>query len=139
MINGRMPLYLTILTVILAAAWLRLAQPYSAPSRWSRFAGASERYLQAALRQDSVELVRQSITAGPVTWALHAARSHPRALAVWTRYARPSWGLERADTAVVYLETSTEVCSEDPIVLRFVGGGKQARVAHASSACFEGP
>jgi hypothetical protein len=136
-VNGKTPLILTVAVFLLAAGWLLAVQPYSAPSPWLRYGAASERYLAAALRQDSMELVRQSVTTAPVAWALHAARVNPRALAVWSRYARPSWGLERGDTAIVYLDTSTDVCSRQPIVLRFVGGRKHTRVLQASSACFE--
>jgi hypothetical protein len=96
-------------------------------------------YLSAAVREDSLALARQSSSAAPVAWALHAARTHPQALAVWARYARPDWGLERGDTAIVVLETYTEVCSHDPIVLWLVGRDRQWRVVQASSACFEGP
>jgi hypothetical protein len=133
------PLYLTILLAGLAVAALLTVQPYSAPSRWNRYAGAAERYLEAALRQDSVALAKQSLSTAPVSWGLHAGRAHPRALAVWSRYAHPSLGFQHGDTAIVYLETATEVCSQEPIVLHFVGTGKRTRVLQASSACFELP
>jgi hypothetical protein len=139
MTNGKTPLYLTILALVLALALVLTLQPYSAPSRWYRYAGPTRSYLRAALRQDSLALARLSLTAAPVSWALHAARTHPRAMDVWSRYARPSWGLEQGDTAIVYLDTDTDVCSEDPIVLHFIGGGKEIRVFRATSACFEAP
>lgn len=137
--NGKTSVYLIILAAGLGVAALLTLQPYSAPSRWHRYAEPTRSYLRAALRKDSLALTRQSVTAAPVNWALHAARTNPGAMAVWSRYARPSWGLERGDTAIVYLETGTEVCSGDPIVLHFVRGGTQPRVLRASSACFEGP
>jgi hypothetical protein len=137
--NGKIPLYLTLLGLLLTVGVLLAVQPYSVPSRWNRYAAPSQRYLHAALQQDSVALARQSLSTAPVTWALHAARAHPTALAVWSRYARPWWAVEHGDTATVYLDTSTEVCSDQPIVLRFVGRGSQARVLRATSACFEGP
>jgi hypothetical protein len=137
--NGKTPLYLTILAVLLAGGVVFAVQPYSAPSRWYRYTGPSRSYLRAALRQDSISLARQSLSSAPVTWGLHAARAHPQAMIVWTRYARPAWGLEQGDTAIVFLDTSTEVCDRDPIVLRFVTTEAGPRVLEASSACFEGP
>lgn len=139
MMNGKTPLYLTILIAVLAMAFLFAVQPYSAPSRWNRYAEPARDYLRAAVRQDSLALARQSLSSAPVSWALHAAKAHPQALAVWSRYALPSWGLEHGDTAIVYLDASTDVCNDQPIVLQFVGGGKRARVLRASSDCFEVP
>jgi hypothetical protein len=137
--NGKTPLYLTALAVSAAAGFLLAWQPYSVPSRWAAYTTPMRSYLRAAVRQDSLALARQSTSPEPVLWALHAARSHPQALAVWARYARPGWGLVRGDTAIVVLESSTEVCNHDPIVLRLVGGDRHWRVVRASSACFEAP
>jgi hypothetical protein len=137
--NGKIPLYLTLLAVLLIVGVVLAVQPYSVPSPWYRYEAPSRRYLRAALRQDSVALARQSVSTVPVAWALHAARAHPAELRVWSRYARPWWGVERGDTATVYLDTHTGVCRDHPIVLHFVGGGSRARVLQATSACFEGP
>lgn len=139
MANGKTPAYLAVLAVVFAVGVLLLWQPYSVTPRWKRYAAPMESYLRAAVRQDSVALARQTLSDSAVTWALHAARAHPQALAVWARDARPSWGLERGDTAIIGLETFTEVCDANPIVLRFVVHEKRPMVAQASSACFEAP
>jgi hypothetical protein len=138
MTNGKTPLYLTVALGLLAGALVFAWQPYSVTSRWARYAGPMQSYLRAALRRDSLALVRQTGSAEAVAWALHAARAHPEALTVWTRHAHPSWGLEIGDTATIGLDSDTNVCSEHPIVLRFVTG-KVPRVIEASSACFENP
>lgn len=137
MVNGKMPFYLTLLAAILFLTVLFLLQPYSVTSPWSAYTRPAQRYLQAALRRDSLALVRQSESPGPVQWALNAARTHPDSLAIWARHARAWTGGRRGDTADVALSTPTDVCSEHPIWLRFVGHGDSARILQASSACFE--
>jgi hypothetical protein len=135
--NGRTPLYLTLLGVALLVAGLVIFQPYSVVSPWSVYTKPAQRFLQAAVRRDSLALTRQSASTAPVVWALTAARTHPDSLAVWARNARASSGGRWGDTADVLLSTSTEVCDEHPIWIRFVGSGDNARVLRASSACFE--
>ncbi len=41
----------------------------------------------------------------------------------------------RGDTAEVFVYPQTEDCGDAPIVLRFLGSGRDARVLRASSAC----
>lgn len=136
MVNGRMPLYLTLLAAALFIAALRIFQPYSVSSPWRVYTEPAKRYLQAAVRQDSVALARQSGATAPVLWALAAARAQPESLAAWARDAEAWTGGRRGDTADVLLAIPTEVCSKHPIWLRFVGTGESTRVLHASSACF---
>jgi hypothetical protein len=138
MINGKTPLYLTLGFAVLAGGLVLAWQPYSVPSRWARYEAPTRSYLRAALRRDSIALVRQTSSAEAVAWALRASRNHPEALAVWNRHAHPSWGLESGDTATVGLDSDTDVCRYHPIVLRFVTG-KVPRLIHASSACFDVP
>jgi hypothetical protein len=137
--NGKTPLYLTALFVVAAGGVLLAWQPYSVPSRWARYSTPVRSYLRAAVRHDSLALTQQSLSAAPVRWGLHASRSHPQELAVWARFAVPDAGVERGDTAIIVLETSTEVCGHNPIVLRLEGRNGLWRVAQASSSCFEGP
>lgn len=137
MVNGRTPFYLTLLAAALFVGAIWILQPYSVVSPWSAYTKPARRYLQAAMRQDSVALAEQSGSAEPIAWALAAARTYPDSLAIWAREAEGSTGGRRGDTADVLLSTRTEVCSDHPIWLRFVGSGEEARVLQASSACFE--
>ena len=93
-------------------------------------------YIRAALRQDSIGLARLSTSSGPVIWALEAARAHPDSLALWKHRIRAFTGERRADTAEVFVYPPGTTCGEAPIVFRFVGAGKDARVLHASSTCW---
>jgi hypothetical protein len=135
--NGKAPLYLTLVAGILLVAAITFLQPYSVTSRWSVYTRPAQRFLQAALREDSAALVRQSASVSAVTWALHAARRHPDSLAVWAREAEAWSGARWGDTAEVVLQTESDVCSKRPIWIRFAGSGEDAVVLQASSACFE--
>lgn len=137
MVNGRMPLYLTLLAGALFALALAILQPYSVSSHWRAYTKPAQRYLRAALKQDSLALVRQSSSQAPVAWALNAARMHPESLAVWARLAEAWTGGRRGDTIDVLLHTNSEVCSQHPIWLSFVGTGDEVRVLQTSSTCFE--
>jgi len=137
MVNGKMPLYLTLLFAALSVAALLTFQPYSADFPGTAYAKPAQRYIQAALRQDSVGLVRLSASFSPVAWALDAARKHPDSLASWASRPQAWTGERRGDTAEVFLYPDREPCSEVPIVLRFVGSGKHVRVLQASSACLD--
>jgi hypothetical protein len=136
MVNGKMPLYLTLVATALFIAALRILEPYSVASPWHAYTEPAKRYLQAAVRQDSIALARQSGSTAPVLWALAAARAQPESLAAWARDAEAWTGGRRGDTADVLLAIPSEVCSKHPIWLRFVGSGKKARVLQATSACF---
>ncbi|HEX3232887.1 MAG TPA: hypothetical protein VHR41_01735 [Gemmatimonadales bacterium] len=136
MVNGRMPLYLTLLAAVLCAAALWVLQPYTVRSPWDAYTRPAQQFLRAAIRRDSLALTRQSGSVTPVVWALAAARTQPESLKVWARDAEAWTGKRRGDTADVLLSTATAVCSRHPIWLRFVGSGEQARVVRASSACF---
>lgn len=137
MVNGKMPWYLTLLLAALSVAGVLTFQPYSADFPGTAYAKPAQRYIRAALRQDSVGLVRLSASFSPVTWALDAARKHPDSLAAWAIHPQAWSGERRGDTAEVFLYPDREPCSQVPIVLRFVGAGKNARVLRASSACLD--
>lgn len=137
MVNGKAPLYLTVVGAVLLAATILLIQPYSAEFPGTAFAKPARRYLQAAIRQDSLGLSRLSASAAPVAWALEAARIHPDSLAAWTGRTQARIGMRRGDTTDVFVFPAGEPCSRAPIVLRFVGAGDDARVLKASSACFD--
>lgn len=138
MLEARKPLYLTIAAGALLAGTLLLSQPYSVESPWDEYTALARGFLRAAARGDSAELVRQSTSPAPVTWALRAARTHPDSFAVWARYAREWVGLRHGDTAKVVLWTNTEICDDDRLVVEFVGSGPRARVARMRSACLDG-
>jgi hypothetical protein len=137
MVNGRMPIYLTLLAAVLCVAALWILQPYTVRSPWDAYTKPAQRFLHAALRRDSLALSRQSGSIAPVVWALRAARTQPESLMVWARGAEAWTGKRRGDTADVLLSTTTDVCSRHPIWLRFVGSGDEVKVLRASSACFE--
>ena len=135
MVNGKTPLYLTLVAAILIGAAVLLLQPYSADFPGTEYAKPARRYLRAAIHQDSVELQGISASMAAVDWALRVARSHPDSLAAWAggtqTYVTARW----ADTAEVLVYPAAAPCNDVPIVLRFIGTGRDARVVQASSAC----
>jgi hypothetical protein len=135
MVNGKTPLYLTLLAAALFATVVLTFQPYSADWPGTAYAKPARQYIRAALRQDSVGLARLSASVGPVLWALKAARKHPDSLASWARHPRAWTGKRWGDTVDVFLYPDREPCSQVPIVLRFVGLGERMRVLRVSSAC----
>jgi hypothetical protein len=72
-----------------------------------------------------------------VLWALDAARKRPESLALWAGGTRAWTGVRLGDTTQVFLYPAGEVCSEAPIVFRFVGSGSEARVLSATSSCLD--
>jgi len=135
MVNGKIPVYLTVLVMASLAAALLTFQPYSADWPGTGYTKPAQRYIRAAIRQDSAGLVALSVSLSPVAWALDAARAHPDTLALWGRRVQAWTGERRGDTAEVFVYPPGDVCGEAPIVLRFVGSGTNARVLRASSAC----
>ena len=137
MVNGNTPLYLTVLAAVVLGGAILLFQPYSADFPGTAYAKPARRYLQAAIRQDSVSLARLSASAAPVAWALHAARIRPDSLAAWNGRTQAWTGVRRGDTTYVLVFPSGEPCSQAPIVLQFLGAGDDMRVVKASSACLD--
>jgi hypothetical protein len=135
MVNGKTPLYLSLLAAALFVVAVLLVQPYSADFPGTDYAKPARRYLRAAIRQDSGDL--QDIAASPaaVEWALQVAHSHPESLAAWAGRTYTYVTARRADTTEVLVYPAAERCGEVPIVLRFIGSGSRARVVHAHSAC----
>ena len=121
---------------LLATALLTL-QPYSAEWPGKGFGRPAERYVRAALAQDSVALVRLSATDSPVVWALAAARRYPASLAAWAHHSRAWTGERRGDTTQVFLYSAADVCGDAPIQFRFVEAQGGAKVVAASSACLD--
>lgn len=142
MANGRMPLLLTFSAAALLAAVLLVVQPYTATWPGRLYATAARDYVRAALRQDSLELTRRSVSPTPVIWALLAARSDSGLLARWSRRASAWTGESRGDTTEVFFYPWTDYawtgsCGEQPLIFEFVGSGDNARVAAAGSSCFD--
>jgi hypothetical protein len=130
------PGYLVLIAGALSGAGLLLSQPYSVFSPWRVYNAPARRFLAAAARQDSAELVRLTADPAAAAWALAAAREHADSLAVWAREA-DAWAGNRQDGATeVFLGARSTRCD---LVLRFVGRGSGARVAQARSACLEAP
>jgi hypothetical protein len=137
MVDGKQPLFLTIIAAALFVAALITLQPYSADWPGTAYIKPAQHYIRAALRQDSARLARLSASATPVVWALDAARTHPESLALWEGHTRARTGVRSADTTEVFLYPTGEACSEAPIVFRFVGSGSDAKVLSASSTCLD--
>ena len=135
--NDRMPVILTLLLAALLVTVLLSFQPYSADWPGTAYAKPARSYIRAAMRQDSVSLLRLSVSGAAVAWALRAAREHPDTLALWGRRIRVWTGGRRGDTTEVFVYGPGEVCGESPIVFRFVGSGKRAKVLQAHSACLD--
>jgi hypothetical protein len=136
-VNDKMPKLLTILLAGGFAAALLMVQPYSADWPGTAYARPAQRYIRAALRQDSVKLSRLSASAIPVVCALRAARSHPDTLGLWDGNPTAWTGVRSGDTTEVYLYPSGALCREAPIRFYFLGSGTGARVVSASSPCLD--
>ena len=137
MVDGKTPLFLTILAAILFVAALLTLQPYSADLLGREYIKPARQYVRAALRQDSVRLARLSVSNAPVIWALDAARMHRDSLLSWAHGTHARTGVRSGDTTAVFLYPQGELCSKAPIVFRFVGSGSDARVLSASSSCLD--
>jgi hypothetical protein len=133
MTDDRKALALTVLLAGLFTGLVFLAQPYTAPG--GPLTKPAQRYVRAALRGDSLRLAALSASTEPVAWALAAGRSHRESLAYWSGYTQTSAGVPSGDTMEVFLYPSGDQCSQSPIVLHFVGSGRDAKVVSASSAC----
>jgi hypothetical protein len=135
--DDRAPLYLSLVAGALLATAVLTLQPYSAESVGRGFGRPAERYVRAALAQDSVALVRLSATDSPVIWALEAARRSPGSLAAWAHHTQAWIGERRGDTTQVFLYSAAEVCGDAPIQFRFIDARHGAKVVGASSACLD--
>ena len=135
MVNGKTPLYLTVIAAGLLGAAVLVIQPYTADFPGTDYARPARRYLRAAIHQDSVGLRRMSASSAAVAWGLEAARSHPDSLAAWGGRTETYVTARHADTTDVLVYPAEQRCGEVPIALRFVGTGSHAKVVHASSAC----
>ena len=138
MVNGRMPMVLTLAAAAAFIAVLLIVQPYSTEGSGRTYAKPAKRYIQAALRQDSVKLASMSATSVPAAWALDAARMHRESLVLWTGRTEALTGPRSGDTIQVFLYPSGDACSEAPIRFQFIGSGQHARVLSASSSCLNG-
>jgi hypothetical protein len=135
--NGKMPLLLTLAAAAAFIAILLIVQPYSAEGFGRAYARPAKRYIRAALRQDSVELVSLSANSAPVAWALDAARRHPESLVLWTGRTEALTGPRSGDTIQVFLYPSSDTCSDAPIRFQFVEAEDHPRVLTASSSCLD--
>lgn len=136
MATDRRPMYATLVFLGILLTALLVLQPYSAdwPSAYSE---PARRYIRAAIRQDSVTLMRLSTSESPVRWALAAARRHPERLTIWEGRIEAWTGERRGDTTEVFVYPSGWVCDEEPIVLRFLNSGTAPKVVEASSTCLD--
>jgi hypothetical protein len=137
MVNGRMPLLLTLLAGGLLAAAVLWFQPYTADFPGTAYARPARRYIRAAIEQDSLALVRLSASPTAVVWALHAARTRPDSLAAWAGRVQAWTGERRGDTTLVLVYAAADRCGSAPMVMRFVGSGKRAKVTSAGSPCLD--
>ena len=135
MVNGKTPTYLTLLALILSVAAVLTLQPYTADS--TPYARPARGFIRAAIRQDSMDLARMALSSSPVVWALAAARDHPDRLSQWAARTDALVGELRGDTVQVFVYPTGDVCSNVPIMFRFVRVGKEVKVAQANSACLD--
>jgi len=136
MVNGRTPFYLGSLILGLLGGAVLVFQPYSADWPGTAFAQPSREYIRAALHQDSVELVQLSASSAAVHWALSSGRAHPESLQLWQRRIEAFTGARHGDTTEVFVYPTGAACADAPLVLRFLGTGRNARVVAASSGCW---
>src|SRR4051794_32089051 len=101
MVNGKIPLYLTVLTGLLGGAVVILVQPYSADFPRTEYAKPARQFMRAAIHGDSAELKHLSASKAAVQWALRVRRTHPDSLASWAGWSYPYPGARWADTAEV--------------------------------------
>lgn len=135
--DDKAPLYLWLVAAALLATALLTLQPYSAEPVGKGFGKPAERFVRAALAQDSVALARLSAADRPVTWALAVARRAPGSLAAWAHHTQAWTGERRGDTTQVFLYSRAALCDDAPIQFRFVGARSGAKVVGASSACLD--
>jgi hypothetical protein len=137
MTDEKAPLYLWLVAAALLATAVLTLQPYSGEFMGRGFGKPAERYVRAALAQDSAALVRLSATDRPVIWALAAARRSPMSLAAWAHHTEAWTGERRGDTTQVFLYSRAALCGDAPIQFRFVDARSGAKVVGASSACLD--
>jgi hypothetical protein len=135
--DDKAPLYLWLVAAAVLATAVLTLQPYSAEPVGKGFGKPAERFVRAALAQDSVALARLSATDRPVTWALAVARRAPGSLAAWAHHTQAWTGERRGDTTQVFLYSRAALCDDAPIQFRFVGARSGAKVVGASSACLD--
>jgi hypothetical protein len=133
MTDTRISITLIVGALALVVSTVLTIQPYSVRSPWSAYDARRQRFLSAALRQDSAELRHLSVSSGSVDWALRTATEHPHDLWVWAHYSHASAAVVREDTTRVLFDTVTEVC---PLLMTFVGRQAQARVLEAKPRCY---
>jgi hypothetical protein len=136
MTDDKAPLYLSLVAAALLATALLTLQPYSAESVGRGFGKPAERYVRAALAQDSLALIRLSATNSPVIWALAAARRSPASLAAWAHHTQAWTGERRGDTTQVFL-FGAALCGDAPIQFRFIDARSGVKVVSASSDCLD--
>ncbi len=137
MTDDKAPLYLSLAAAVLLVAALLTLQPYSGDWPGGGFTRPAERYVRAALAQDSLALARLSAADSPVVWALAMARRHPGSLAAWARNSEAWRGERHGDTTQVFVYSAGEVCGDAPIHFRFVDARDGALVVGASLTCVD--
>ena len=110
MINGNMPVYLTVVGLAALGFGALVWQPYSADFPGTEYSKPIRGYLHAAARQDSAGLVRLSASPAAVTWGLTAGRAHRGSLAHWERSMQAWAGRQRGDTAQVFVFSEGTMC-----------------------------
>jgi hypothetical protein len=121
----------------LGVAALLVFQPYSADAGGMGYTKPANRYIDAALEQDSARLARLSVSDSPVVWILRMSRMHRDSLAFWSGRTSASAGPRWGDTTEVFLYPSGNECYEHPMEFRFVGSGRDARVLSLHSGCLD--
>ncbi len=79
MVNGKMPVIVSVAALAIFAGAMLWLQPYSADFPGQNFTRPAQRFLAAAIRQDSTAFVRLARATEPVSWTPTAARRQPGA------------------------------------------------------------
>lgn len=128
----RVPALLASLLSLLGLAVVLGLQPYSVARPWSRFDEPGQRFIEAALRHDTVALEQLSASPEAMRWAFEAGREGRSALVAWAHSGRASLGFIRGDTTDVWYDTPTDAC---PFRLTFIGR-HTPRVVRAHARCY---
>jgi hypothetical protein len=133
--DDRTPLYLSLVAATLMIVAVVTVQPYSADWPGRGFVRPAERYVRAALAQDSVALARLSVADSPVVWALAMGRRNAGFLTAWAHHTSAFTGERRGDTTQVFVYSGAAACGDAPIQFRFVDRPGGVRVVAAALTC----
>ena len=116
-----------------------VSERYAVSDPWKPYAQAVREYMAAAVRGDSIALVRRSAGNQPVAWVLDAAQRRRAMLTGWSQELRSGTGQRRGDTVVVLLWADNIAgCSNlSSISASLLNHSASPRVLAISSPCVD--